>query len=179
MRTLCTAFVVFLLTFGISASAQEGYVQTQCVFSSVPIASSGAGFDAQGTVGEPITGVIPGVISVSQGFWYPVAAYTSVAPGGTYRFELHPNAPNPFNPTTAFMFTVPGSAGVTARARLDLYDVSGRLIVTLVDATLPAGDHSVTWRGQDSNGRPVGSGVYYARLTVGNQTASTRTVLLK
>ena len=76
------------------------------------------------------------------------------------RFSLRQNAPNPFNPSTTIGFTVPAAGTVT----LTVYNMAGQYVRTLVDATMPAGVHEVTWNGRDSSGRDVASGVYVMRL---------------
>jgi hypothetical protein len=69
--------------------------------------------------------------------------------------------PNPFNPETTvhYVVTTPG------RVTLEVYDVRGARIATLVDASMMAGEHTATWNGRDEKGVPVGSGVYFGRLT--------------
>jgi gingipain R len=83
--------------------------------------------------------------------------------------DLLGNWPNPFNPATAVAFVLPGDGPV----RLSIHDARGRLVRVLVNETLSAGHHEVTWNGRDQQGRPVASGVYLARL----QTAQTSDVL--
>ncbi len=85
----------------------------------------------------------------------PVAAH-----GRPLRFELGQNAPNPFNPTTSIPFAIPRDG----YANLTIYDVSGRVVRTLVDRQVAAGTHAVTWDGTDAIGRNVASGVYLYRL---------------
>jgi hypothetical protein len=86
------------------------------------------------------------------------------------------NFPNPFNPRTTVQYGVPKPSSVSLR----VYDVSGRLVRTLVDAGAHgAGRYDVGWDGADERGVPVAGGVYFARLTVGEDTASTKLVLLK
>ena len=68
--------------------------------------------------------------------------------------------PNPFNPSTNLSFTL-STAGPT---QLEVFDVSGRRVVSIVNENLMAGPHEFTWLGQNSQGRSVSSGVYYARL---------------
>ncbi len=75
--------------------------------------------------------------------------------------RLTGNVPNPFNPATEIRFTLPADQAV----RLAVYDVSGRLIKTLVDEVRPAGDNSARWDGTDRSNRAVASGAYFARLT--------------
>jgi len=71
------------------------------------------------------------------------------------------NVPNPFNPATEIRFTLPSDQAV----RLAVFDVSGRLVKTLVDEVRPAGDNAARWDGTDQSGRAVASGSYFARLT--------------
>ncbi|MEN8007317.1 MAG: M1 family aminopeptidase [Candidatus Krumholzibacteriota bacterium] len=71
------------------------------------------------------------------------------------------NAPNPFNPATEIRFTLPADQAV----RVSVYDVSGRLVKTLVDEVRPAGDNRILWDGTDLHGRSVASGTYFTRMT--------------
>jgi hypothetical protein len=77
-------------------------------------------------------------------------------------------APNPFNPQTRISYTVPSNGAV----RLVVYDVTGRRVATLVDGTVGAGVHDITWAGERDGGGYVASGVYFARL----ETASAHVV---
>jgi hypothetical protein len=74
--------------------------------------------------------------------------------------RLEPNRPNPFNPSTTITYRIAESAPI----RLRLFDVSGRLVATLVDDVVATGEHHVRWDGMDDSGRPVASGVYFMRL---------------
>jgi hypothetical protein len=73
---------------------------------------------------------------------------------------LGPASPNPFHPSTRFVYELARSA----RVRLAVYDVSGRLVATLLDRVVAAGRHAAVWDGRDARGREVGSGVYVARI---------------
>ena len=63
--------------------------------------------------------------------------------------------------------------------RLDIFDVSGRLVRTLVDENRPAAVHTVMWDGTDNRGGRVASGAYYYRLQTGTQTATHKMLLVK
>ncbi len=80
------------------------------------------------------------------------------------------NHPNPFNPSTTIGFVVPAAGHV----RLELFNILGQRVVTLVDEPLAAGEHSVTW-----DGRGAPSGVYYYRLTTGALTETRKMLLVK
>jgi hypothetical protein len=89
---------------------------------------------------------------------------------------LAQNYPNPFNPTTEVAFTVPEGAG---RVRLTVHNVSGQVVRTLLDSELPAGPARVSWDGTDDAGRPLSSGVYFARLASNEESAFRKMTLLK
>jgi N-acetylmuramoyl-L-alanine amidase len=89
---------------------------------------------------------------------------TSVNTGGEgvpRAVELQQNFPNPFNPTTTIRFSLPEAAVV----RLEIYDILGRAVTTLVDDVIGAGTHSVMWNARSSSGAEVSSGMYFARFT--------------
>jgi len=92
------------------------------------------------------------------------------------QLTLHQNRPNPFNPTTTIDYEVPAGAG---RVTLRVYDVSGRLVRTLVDSRQPAGPATATWDGRDNDGAPASSGVYFYKLSAGEVRETRRMVLLK
>lgn len=91
------------------------------------------------------------------------------------RFALHQNQPNPFNPVTTIHFSLPERADVSLR----VYDVTGRLVTELRSAEYPSGDHQVVWRGKNSSGEPVASGVYFYVLDAGEHSSSRKMVLLR
>lgn len=85
------------------------------------------------------------------------------------------NRPNPFNPSTQLDFTLPASGLV----RLDIFNLRGQLVATLLDEQFTAGNHSVAWDGRDSQGRNLTSGVYLARLHSEARTTTHKLLLLK
>jgi flagellar hook assembly protein FlgD len=62
--------------------------------------------------------------------------------------------------------------------RLTIYDVHGRRVSTLIDEQRDAGEHFVVWDGRDSRGRSVASGIYFARLSTGDDSAVRKVVRL-
>jgi flagellar hook assembly protein FlgD len=65
-------------------------------------------------------------------------------------------------------------------AEVAIYNISGRIVKTLMNSALPGGEHSVSWNGTDENGQSAGSGIYFCQLRSGNGTSeSRRMVLLK
>jgi beta-lactamase superfamily II metal-dependent hydrolase len=90
-------------------------------------------------------------------------------------FGLLQNHPNPFNPMTRIEF----SLDEQARVYLRIYDVSGKVVRTLLQETVSIGMHSAFWNGDDEHGRPVASGVYVCRLETNDKTAVRKMVLLR
>jgi flagellar hook assembly protein FlgD len=97
------------------------------------------------------------------------------AQGIPSEFALNQNYPNPFNPTTNINFSLPENVNV----RLEVYDISGRLVQTLVSGQLNAGVHTITWSGQDNTGAQVASGKYLYRLQAGSFVQVKTMTLLK
>lgn len=77
---------------------------------------------------------------------------------------LYPNYPNPFNPGTTIRFDISPTANDFTTVRLDIVDIGGRIVSTLVDEPLSAGSYAVEWDGTNQNGQAVPSGVYFYRL---------------
>ncbi|MEW6050088.1 MAG: M6 family metalloprotease domain-containing protein [Candidatus Zixiibacteriota bacterium] len=95
---------------------------------------------------------------------------------------LHQNYPNPFNPSTEISYTlnpVRGASGKLPSVNLAIYNLLGQKVVTLVDAVQPAGTYSVSWDGANQAGWKVASGVYFYRLTRGEESVSRKMLLLK
>ena len=91
------------------------------------------------------------------------------------RYVLEGISPNPFNPVTEVSYGAPGAGHVSVR----VYDVSGRLVRTLVDGEVGAGYHTAVWDGRDDRGVDVASGVYFCRMSAESYRATAKMVLLK
>jgi hypothetical protein len=90
------------------------------------------------------------------------------------------NWPNPFNPSTTIELGVPGAAGAApVDVRVDVFDVQGRLVRTLLHEHRAPGVHRVTWHGDDRQAAPVAAGTYYVRLRAGSSATSRRVLLIK
>jgi hypothetical protein len=90
-------------------------------------------------------------------------------------FALEQNYPNPFNPTTNISFSLPETNDV----KLEIYDLTGRLIRSLVSGQVQAGVHTLQWDGLDASGAQVASGVYLYRIQSGAFTQTNKMTLLK
>ena len=118
-------------------------------------------------------GAIARAMTDGRGYFaLPLAALAgSVLPQG---FTLGPNYPNPFNPSTIIPYQLAASSAV----RLEVFNLLGQHIATLVDGEQPAGFHTATWHATDGVGRAVGAGVYIYRMMVGVERQTGRMVLL-
>lgn len=97
---------------------------------------------------------------------------SAVEPTGSGGVRVR-NSPNPFGASTRIEFVLPEAA----HARLDVYDVTGRHVVKLVDGAMSAGRHAVDWNGETALGRRARGGVYYGVLSAGRSRTVTRMVL--
>ena len=85
------------------------------------------------------------------------------------------NYPNPFNPETEIVFNLKASADV----ELNIYNLKGQMIRTLINENMSAGEQRVNWNGIDSSNNAVGSGIYYYQVKSGKFTYTGKMVLLK
>jgi hypothetical protein len=101
---------------------------------------------------------------------------TGVPDEGTWAASSSHNYPNPFNPITRISYTVPGPGEAV---RIAVYNISGRLVSTLVNESKPGGEYEVLWQGRDDQGRELGSGVYFCKIEIGEYRAERKMILLK
>lgn len=94
-----------------------------------------------------------------------------LAPGLT----LYPNAPNPFATRTKLTFEISSSSNVT----LEIFDVTGRRVFLERLSDVPAGLRSYSFDGRDWEGRPLASGLYFARVTAGTATRTQKMVITR
>ncbi len=88
---------------------------------------------------------------------------------------LHPNFPNPFNPSTEIRFDLP----IQTLVKIAIFNTLGQKVSTLLDAHQRAGAHSITWNGLDQSGNSVGSGVYFIRLETPEFNQTRKIVLIR
>jgi len=88
---------------------------------------------------------------------------------------LYQNSPNPFNPSTTIGYYLPERC----RVKLEIYDISGRRIASLVNGEQEKGRYAAGWNGKDDGGRSVVSGVYFCKLAAGKETITRKMVLIR
>jgi hypothetical protein len=91
------------------------------------------------------------------------------------QYVLYPNYPNPFNPQTTIRYVLPA----TEQVKIEVFNILGQRVKTLVDTRQTAGEHQVIWRGRNQAGMPVASGVYLLRMQAGSFVQTHKMLLLK
>ncbi len=89
--------------------------------------------------------------------------------------SLHGNYPNPFNPETTIRYSIMEKTPV----QIDIYNLKGQKVKSLVQETKAAGNYNVVWNGTDDNNRPVSSGVYFFKMNAGKYSATRKMILMK
>lgn len=104
-----------------------------------------------------------------------VQGVSGVPDGALTAIALGSARPNPFTGGTALSLSLPDAADVV----VEIHDVAGRVVRTLVSAPMAAGVHEITWDGKDDRGETVASGVYFCRAEVGDWRDARKLVLLR
>lgn len=112
---------------------------------------------------------------------YTLEAYNTGVPTSVgsevpvIRFELEQNYPNPFNPATTIEYNLNSSENV----QLNIYDIKGERIKTLVNDFQSAGNYKVQWDGTNSQGSKLSSGVYFYSIKTGSNVSTKKMILLR
>ena len=102
----------------------------------------------------------------------PVSNQDNHSPAVT---ALQGNYPNPFNPNTTVRFALKESAHV----KIEVFNILGQKVKTLVNNQMNSGNHNVAWNGLDDNKRPVASGVYFYKMQSGDYSNTRKMILMK
>ncbi|MBN2829322.1 MAG: choice-of-anchor D domain-containing protein, partial [Candidatus Cloacimonetes bacterium] len=95
-----------------------------------------------------------------------------VIPGAT---QLYTNYPNPFNPETTISFDLKQNE----RVKIDIYNIKGQKVKTLINDDYNAGNHKVIWNGKDNDNHNVSSGIYFFKMEAGTYTKTKKMILMK
>ena len=90
-------------------------------------------------------------------------------------FELKQNHPNPFNPVTMINFSLSEASDVN----IDILNLKGQCVKTLLNTRIESGRHSVSWNGSDNDNKPVASGIYFYQMKADNYSEIKKCILLK
>jgi hypothetical protein len=122
-------------------------------------------YDAALLTGEDVSDAVFAIKTISTDDELPAASWA-----------LSQNFPNPFNPTTTIHYNVKAGGG---QVSLRVFDVSGRVVRTLVDGRQSEGSKSVTWNGTNDRGQRVASGIYFYRMIAPDFSQTKKMVLLR
>ena len=112
------------------------------------------------TLGQPIAGQVSAAAhAIWSGFWTPEQSTVGLLLADTIpqSFQLYPGVPNPFTDRTTIHYDVPVQGGEVA---LRIYDITGRLVRSLVDSAQTPGRHAVLWDGRNELGGRAAPGIY-------------------
>lgn len=104
------------------------------------------------------------------------ATLSNVAPDA---FRLIQNYPNPFNPSTSIHFKIAPTISGNTDVSIKIYDITGRLVRTLLNEAVPPGTHVIEWDGRDAGGASVAAGVYLYRMVAGDYAETKKMMLTK
>ncbi|MDW7679390.1 MAG: T9SS type A sorting domain-containing protein [bacterium] len=124
---------------------------------------------------EPnVTSVIGAALRWFEGIWIDNIVQPTQL-NYLHKYSLSQNYPNPFNSDTEIRYQLPEATHV----KLEIYNLLGQKIRTLIDDPKPAGSHTLRWDGRDQYGKPVSSGVYLYRLTAGRFCETRKMVVMR
>lgn len=132
--------------------------------------ADGAGYslvliDTNSDIKNPLNWVASKYIHGSPGEEDIATPVFKKEPTNVKKFQLYQNFPNPFSTETNIRYELTETANV----RLEIYNLQGQKVKTLINETQKVGKHSITWTGENNRHQPVSSGIYLMRLDVGTK----------
>ncbi|NQT61324.1 MAG: CotH kinase family protein [Candidatus Marinimicrobia bacterium] len=146
--------------------------ESPCVDAGIAMVMNGQGTILNMSRGE-YAGFAPDIGAFENGFAYDTSGYFIHVIVDNY--DLAQNFPNPFNPTTTILYSLPEPSEV----QLIIYDLTGRVVNQYTIEDQAAGWFDIEWNGTNSKGEVVSSGVYLCRLEAGNYSKTIKMVYLK
>ena len=164
-----------LLLFGLTTIYAQYAIKSGVMGIGGQIITDSAHYKIYGTAGQSFIGQVGNNSHINKaGYWYisGVTPTNLEDPFGNLpvQFELSQNYPNPFNPVTNIKFALPTATQV----RIDLFNVLGKRVHTLLDSKKPAGYHTITF-----DARRLASGIYFYTIKTKNFYQSKRMLLIK
>ncbi len=120
---------------------------------------------------------LPIVLSAEDGRTWTFEVLVEIKKARPKSFALMQNAPNPFNPVTLIQYTLGGNQ--TVPTQLNIFNIMGQKIRTLVNEPQAPDYYSVIWNGLDDHEQKVATGVYFFKLAAGKFVKTRKMVLLK
>lgn len=166
----------FCSLVGLSQACGQTMAIPWSSFSQASGRPAGATTSVLSMVGPEVPGSSSGSTTMlSSGFLSAISLYalvTDVAEETSLpqSFELYQNYPNPFNPTTTIAYDIPA----LSRVSVQVFNMVGQLVMTLVDQEQAPGRYSIVWNGRTEKGGLAASGVYFYRISAIERNAAQR-----
>ena len=173
-RTICAAIKTDIL-FGLSVDIKEFHNQSFIPGSDYKLAK-GFGFyyrvssEFSWSMSKLVYAEIDG-----KKYGKTITPVKTILPGIPFDYKLYQNYPNPFNPSTTISYQLAAHGQV----KLNVYDILGNEITTLVNEQKSAGNYQISWDGTDKLGKKVTSGIYFYRLNTDNFVQTKKMIVLK
>lgn len=170
-RMFLLLFFLFTLLEAGPVMAQSSFDLKSGIFNIAGGRASSLNYNIHGTLGQA-GGVSSGMnFKLTTGIITAIKFEESIGLSALPEsFELSQNYPNPFNPTTVINYALPTQSDL----KLTIYNLRGEQVAILIDGTVPAGNHRVSWDASN-----VSSGIYFYRLRAGNFVQTRKMLLLK
>ncbi|MBI4722192.1 MAG: T9SS type A sorting domain-containing protein [Candidatus Stahlbacteria bacterium] len=175
-------YILAALLFAGSAFSAPLYVMTKSDFSSAGGIGSSANYILKDAAGQSVTGESKSATYIEQAglHTYSQKQYISVEENDFQPlipkvFNLSYPSPNPVAHIATIRYAVPKVANV----HILVYDVSGRVVKTLVSGEKKPAFYSINWNGESDNGNRVAQGVYFVRMVASDYTATKKLIFVK
>jgi hypothetical protein len=184
LKFLFVAVLLVLFAFGLSHSSSPAYdIPRQALDGGGAMRLATSSYKLSSSLAQSITGAQQSTsYKVYTGFWNPWTVEMSPVEEDEQDANLRPthfalgqNFPNPFNPTTIIQYALPR----TSQVQIEIYNVLGQRVRTLVNETQEPGYKTINWDGKDDAGSEVSSGVYFCHIQAGSFVKSMKMTLLK
>lgn len=164
----CALIAVGIILGAVGAKAQDERILWSVIGTGGVVGATDGSVLFSATVGQPVIGPTGDpTLQLQQGFWIPIVSGPAgvddqqgeVVAGSAFRLK---NFPNPVVTTTNFSYLLPEKSKV----RLEIVDLSGRIVRSVVDQIQDAGEQQIEWDGKTQDNEKASSGVYLYVLTV-------------
>jgi hypothetical protein len=172
------ALPILLMTYSLDGA----YVITKSAFSNAGNSPSSTHYVLKDAVGQDVTGEAQSTSFIEQAGFFTYSSITQIgiteeaeAHLDPFLFSLSPPFPNP----AVKMITIGYGIPTMSHVRIKIYDITGRIIKTLVDAETEAGFYSLSWNREDDARHSVPNGVYFVRLEAGSEIATRKLIFVR
>jgi hypothetical protein len=165
----------FILALGICTLQAQYAIKSSVIGIGGQTTTDSMNYQLLGTAGQSFIGQTENTANITKtGFWYisgnVLSGMQNPFDNLPKKFELHQNYPNPFNPVTTIKYDLP----YAAKVRIDVYNILGQRVLTLLDENKPAGFHSVKLIGNH-----LATGMYFYTITADQFYKIKRMLLVK